>query len=150
MSAELWQALLGPVGALALAMAGLYRLWSELQAAKARHEALCAEHAKERNALHAKLEVEQDARFADARETTTALLKMQERVIRAVELFEERPCLAERPSQVGEFYQELPTQVDLPRPHQPPVQPPATTGSSLVPNFARRRMPSSPGSGEST
>jgi len=74
---ELWQVLLGPVGALALACYVALRLARELKQ------------------IQESLAREQAARLADHERMTAVALRLQERVTRAVEFFADRPCLRE-------------------------------------------------------
>jgi hypothetical protein len=74
---QLAQVLLGPLGALALALYVALRLNRDLKE--------CRET----------LRAEQAARLADHQAMTRSMLKLQERVTLAVELFAHRPCLAQ-------------------------------------------------------
>ena len=125
MTSEWLSLLLGPAGVAVGSLWLVSRLWIELQAER-------AAHAKTRSDLTLELDREKDARLEDSRETSDALLTLQARVIRAVELFEERPCIAQG------FRQELPTSPHL-EPPAPPIPP------SLIPIRGRGSGEPSPG-----
>jgi len=79
--------LMGPLGLLVASLYVNLRLWSELHAARAKA-------AEGHSALLEDLLEEKRFRLQDAHEAANALLQMQDRVTRAVELQASRPCLA--------------------------------------------------------